>query len=101
MIQSMLYGWVFGIERGEAELHQGAHLRVPQFVQYVLKFVTPLYLIVIFGVFVGSRCPNDRVMKENHVVLASVCFIATVFVFLLILVHIAGRRWERERPLEL
>ena len=97
MFQSVIYGWVFGIQRGEEEMHQGAHLRVPRIVQYVLKFVSPVYLIVIFGVFCWQSMPERvAVMKENHVVLASVCFIATVFVFLLILVHIAGRRWERD-----
>ena len=49
LIQSLIYGWVFGIERGEAELHRGARIRVPHFVQWVLKFVTPLYLLAIFA----------------------------------------------------
>ncbi|MBL9083084.1 MAG: hypothetical protein JNK76_14815, partial [Planctomycetales bacterium] len=51
MFQTILYGWVFGIERGEKELHHGAHLHVPRLVQYILKYVAPAYLLVIFGTF--------------------------------------------------
>lgn len=97
MFQTVVYGWVLGIERGEQELHEGAHIRVPRMVQYVLKYVSPLYLFVIFAVFCWQSLPGRiGVILNDHVVLASTCFIATVFVFLMILVHIAGRRWERE-----
>jgi SNF family Na+-dependent transporter len=48
MVQTVFYGWIYGIERGDEELHRGAHLRVPRIVQYILKYVTPLYLLAIF-----------------------------------------------------
>lgn len=51
MFQTILYGWVFGIDRGEKELRHGAHLHVPRLVQYILKYVAPAYLLVIFGTF--------------------------------------------------
>jgi hypothetical protein len=35
-------------------------------------------------------------IARNRVALSSVAFIATVLVFLLVLVHIAGRRWSAE-----
>ena len=31
LIQSLLYGWAFGIERGATEAHRGAHIRIPHF----------------------------------------------------------------------
>ena len=48
MVQAFMYGWIFGIKKGEIEAHRGAHIRIPRFVQYMLKYVTPLYLLVIF-----------------------------------------------------
>jgi NSS family neurotransmitter:Na+ symporter len=101
MFQTVVYGWVMGIERGEAELHQGAHLRVPRVVQYMLKYVSPVYLFAIFGVFCFQSMPDRiEVIKNDHVVLASLCFIATIFAFLVILVRIAAKRWEREGRLK-
>jgi SNF family Na+-dependent transporter len=97
LVQSILYGWIFGIERGDEELHRGAHMRVPRFVQWVLKFVTPVFLL---GIFAGV-CYKDgpgyvKTLSQGGVPLYSVLFIGVVFVFLLLLVNIAGKRWERE-----
>jgi hypothetical protein len=97
MIQAILYGWVFGTERGEEELHRGAQLRVPRFVQWVLKYVTPLYLLAIFvGICYTSGPSYWATLSQGGVPLYSILFIGTIFVFLLLLVRIAGQRWERE-----
>lgn len=61
MFQAVLYGWIFGIERGERELHEGAHIRVPRFIQYVLKYVAPAYLMIIFATFCWKNLPSHTV----------------------------------------
>lgn len=97
MFQAFIYGWVFGIKRGEIEAHKGAHIRIPRFVQYMLKFVTPVYLVAIFIAFCVLNLPGQiGEIMENSVVLGSVGFLAVILAFLLVLVHIAGRRWEKE-----
>jgi neurotransmitter:Na+ symporter, NSS family len=97
MIQAFLYGWVLGIERGEAEAHEGAHLRIPRFVQYVLKYITPLYLLAIFaGVIYTKAGEYWRTLTTDPVAGMSFGFIVAVLVFLLVTVHIAGRRWRAE-----
>jgi neurotransmitter:Na+ symporter, NSS family len=97
MIQAVLYGWVFGIQRGEEELQRGAHINVPRFVQYILKYVTPLYLFAIFiGICWSSMPKYWETLSAGGVPLYSILFIAAVFAFLLLLVRIAGKRWERE-----
>jgi hypothetical protein len=63
MFQVVLYGWVFGIERGYDELHQGANMRVPRLVQYVLKYVAPAYLLVIFATFCWQSLLNKEEPK--------------------------------------
>ena len=57
LIQAILYGWVLGIERGEQEAHEGAHLRIPRFVQFILKYVSPAFLM---AVLVGSIITDGR-----------------------------------------
>jgi SNF family Na+-dependent transporter len=97
MIQSIMYGWVFGIERGEQELHRGAHIRVPTFIQWILKYVTPVYLLAIFIGTCYTKGPSyAETLSQGGVPLYSVLFIGTIFVFLLLLVHIAGKQWDRE-----
>ncbi len=97
MIQSLLYGWALGIERGEQELHHGAHMRVPHFIQFVLKYVTPVYLLAIFaGICINDGKTYVETLSKGGVPLYSVLLIAGVLVFLLLLVHSAGQRWDRE-----
>jgi SNF family Na+-dependent transporter len=97
MILSVVYGWILGIDRGEASLHEGAHVRVPRFVQYVIKYVAPLYLGGIFVAFCIWNVPGYvESISKSGVAQFTILIMLTVFVFLLILVHIAGRRWDRE-----
>ena len=100
MVQSILYGWAFGIERGDVELHRGAHIRIPRFIQWMLKFVTPVYLLVVFALFCKEKLPGEdgyiKRISQDPVAFQSVLFIATVFTFFLVMIHIAGRRWEKE-----
>lgn len=98
MYQTVLYGWAFGIDRGDAELHQGSHIRIPFAVQFVLKYVSPVYLAAIFLGFAVLNLPGyaDQVMK-NSTARLSIAFAAVVFTFLLLLVNIANRRWSANR----
>jgi NSS family neurotransmitter:Na+ symporter len=180
MFQTVLYGWVLGIDRGEQEMHEGAQLRVPRLVQYVLKYVSPAYLLLIFVTFCWQELPSGPlpvfdtsvglatglgegtvpaalaaeiesnelavpapaiveaksengpwIIRDNEgmpkltlalgekdgeqvlrigtykmgtletivrdsVVRGSAIFIVSILAFMMILVHIAGRRWERE-----
>jgi len=105
--QALLYGWVFGIEKGEAEAHKGAHIRIPRFVQFMLKFVVPVYLVTILVFFCWDKLPSREVdgkykmgyveqIANSPVALSSVIFIGLVLGFLMLLIHIAGRRWAAE-----
>jgi branched-subunit amino acid transport protein AzlD len=107
LIQSVIYGWLFGIERGEREAHIGAHMRIPRFIQYMLKYVVPVYLLTILVAFCWEKLPSrevEGVYKEgyiemiatNRVALLSAVFLGSILMFLLLLVRIAGKRWEAQ-----
>ena len=53
-----LFAWIFGMDKGWAEINRGADIRIPRFYRFVIKYVTPLLL---GWVFVAS-IPN---MKDN------------------------------------
>ena len=65
LVQAIIYGWIFGIERGDREAHVGAHLRIPKVVQYLLKYVAPIYLIVLFAAFCYENLPTRVVAPQN------------------------------------
>jgi SNF family Na+-dependent transporter len=44
----IIFGWIFGIDRGWAEITRGADMRVPSVFRYVIKYVTPSFILVVF-----------------------------------------------------
>jgi SNF family Na+-dependent transporter len=48
-IETVLFVWVFGIEKAWEEIHHGAEMRIPGFYKPIIKYVTPLFLFFILG----------------------------------------------------
>lgn len=48
LAETLLFAWVFGIRRGWEEITIGADIKVPVFFKFVIKFVTPAFLLVVF-----------------------------------------------------
>ena len=46
-IEAVLFAWVFGMERGWREIHRGAEIRVPRLFQWIIRYVTPTYLLIV------------------------------------------------------
>jgi len=96
-VQVILFAWVFGVDRGYEAAKEGAELRIPRLFKFVIKYVAPLYLLVVlFMWFVNNFRDKARAVQENQVAFLSICVILAVLVFLLILIAIAGKRWQVE-----
>lgn len=46
--EAFIFSYVFGIEKGWQEITRGADMKVPQVFKYVIKYVTPAFILVIF-----------------------------------------------------
>lgn len=49
--QVILFAWVLGMRKGMEELERGAEIRVPRLIGFIIKYVSPAYLLIIFAVF--------------------------------------------------
>ena len=47
MIEVILFMWVFKPEKAWASLHEGADIRLPNIVKFVMTYVTPAYLLIM------------------------------------------------------
>lgn len=47
----IVFGWVVGIDKGWQLAHQGAQISIPKPFKFVIKYVTPGFLLVIFVLF--------------------------------------------------
>ncbi|MCX7886484.1 MAG: sodium-dependent transporter, partial [Verrucomicrobiae bacterium] len=98
-IQVILFGWAIGIERGYEEIRRGAEIYIPKFVMYVIKYVSPVYLLVVFVAWLFQNAGTyARRIGSDPIVTASVGFLVLVFVFFLLLVAQSVRRWNQQRP---
>ena len=48
MLETILFSWFLGMDKGWKMIHAGAEMQVPKFFKFVLKYVTPILLILIF-----------------------------------------------------
>jgi len=96
-VQIICFGWVFGIDRGWKELHEGASIRVPPIFKFIMKYVAPTYLIIIFVAFcVQNLGPSMRDAWATTGSRVGILSIVATLVFLLALVRVGERRWRAE-----
>jgi SNF family Na+-dependent transporter len=48
LAETVLFAWVFGITNGWDEINQGADMVVPGIYKYIIKYVTPAMLLIVF-----------------------------------------------------
>jgi NSS family neurotransmitter:Na+ symporter len=68
LVEIVLFAWVFGMERAWEEITRGAQVALPRVFYYVIKYVTPAFLVVIlivwtfqdaFGVLMMEGVPAE------------------------------------------
>ncbi len=96
-IQVILFAWVFGAERGYRFAHEGAELRIPRFFLFTIKYITPAYLLFTLGWWCYSTLPGEiEKLRTQQVPFLAMCMVTVVTVFMLILIHLGGKRWNAE-----
>lgn len=100
MIQIIFFSWVFGAKRGFEAMHEGAHIRVPAFFRFVMKYVTPLYLIVVFvGFCVQNLADSIKAVGKDPEAGYAVAWIALNAVMITAMVWYGRKRWAAlDRP---
>jgi SNF family Na+-dependent transporter len=48
-IQIITFGWVWGVDKGLKEAHEGAIIRIPSFFGPIMKYICPIFLLVVFA----------------------------------------------------
>ncbi len=96
-IETILFAWVFGMDNAWDEIHKGADMRVPRIYKFIIKYITPLFLFFILGIWFWQEWVPIIFMKNvspvNHpYVLTTRVGLLAVFLLLAVMVKIAWRR---------
>ncbi|HET6617035.1 MAG TPA: sodium:calcium symporter, partial [Gemmatimonadota bacterium] len=99
-IEVILFAWVFGIDRGWAEIMKGADIRLPRIFRFLLAWVTPLLMIGIFLAWTWINAPDVVLMRgvadtDRPFVIGARLFMLVSLGVLLYLIRRAWRRHER------
>ena len=46
--EAFIFAWIFGMDRGWEEITRGADMKVPGIFRYIIKYVTPVFILVVF-----------------------------------------------------
>ncbi|HEB53159.1 MAG TPA: sodium:calcium symporter [bacterium] len=57
-VQIIAFGWVFGVDKAIAEAHTGANMRIPAVYRFIIKYVSPLFLLVVIVGFCINNVPG-------------------------------------------
>lgn len=105
-IETVLFAWVFGMEKAWDEIHRGADMRVPRIYKFIIKYITPLFLFFILGMWLWQDWLSVILMKgvsaaDKPFILATRIGLILIFAVLAILVKLAWRKkrlqMERQR----
>lgn len=99
-VEVILFAWVFGMDKAWQEIHHGADMKVPGIYKFVIKYVTPLFLLAILASWLYQEGIPVLLLKgvpqpDRPYVIATRLFLVVIFACLSTLVKVAWNRRKR------
>lgn len=96
-IETVLFVWVFGMDKAWDEIHKGAQMVVPRAYKFIIKYITPLFLFIILGMWLIQEWLPIIMMRnvagaDKPFVFGTRLGLLFIFITLGVLVKIAWRR---------
>jgi NSS family neurotransmitter:Na+ symporter len=99
-IETVLFVWVFGMDSAWKEMHQGAQMTIPKVYKFIIKYITPLFLFIILGMWFVQEWLPIIMMKnvlgpDKPFIFGTRLGLLLIFIILALLVKIA---WRSRQP---
>lgn len=94
LIEIVMFMWVFGGENAWKEINRSSIIKVPRIFYYIMRYVTPAFLILIIGWWGFESLPS-KIQESSVSIWFSRLYLIALFVFLAILAMISVRNGER------
>ena len=92
-VQIICFGWVCGIRKGAAELDQGALIKIPRVFLFIMKYVAPIYLLVILIGFAWQNLPGYiEALSKEQVAVWTMALMGAVLVLLIAMIYVGEKR---------
>ncbi len=90
-IEVVIFMWVFGSENAWKEMNSGGFIKIPRIFYYVMKYITPVFLLVLTILWSYEKLPSVISTGGWNIWFARL-YLVGLFAFLSVLVYIAGRK---------
>ncbi len=93
LFEVIIFFWIFGSDKAWDEIKRGARISLPKVFYYLLKYVTPVFLMVILVAWGYEQLPG--VLSKSGLGV----WITRIFLLLLLLAHFYAVRiaWKKRR----
>ncbi len=93
LFEIIIFFWIFGADKAWEEINRGSHIKIPRVFFYLMKYVTPLFLLVILCVWGYQDLPKHLAMGGTGV------WVARVFLIVLLIAHVVAIRiaWKKRK----
>ncbi len=100
-VEVIVFAWIFGIDKAWDEMHHGAMMRIPRIYKFIIKYITPLFLLLILGFWLAQDGIPVILMKNvdpsvKPFILGTRIALIGIFGVLCVLVKIAWRKRKKE-----
>jgi SNF family Na+-dependent transporter len=97
-LQIILFSWVWGADEGIAFANEGSALAIPRVFRFILKFVSPTYLLVIFLMWCTKELPDrlGQLVQGDGPIRIALALVGTVSALFAVLHVVSVRRWRAQ-----
>jgi len=92
LFEVILFYWIYDAKKAWEEINRGGLIRVPQIYYYIVRYITPLFLLLLLAGFVINNIFGAAGGKTTIVQWIARFYLVALYVFLAILVFIADKR---------
>lgn len=99
LVEVILFSWVFGIEKAWKAMHVGAQLKVPVIFKWIMKYITPAFLIIVLIAWLWQDGMSQLTLAnfsdvDRPYIWYTRFFLIAITLMLGLLIKIASRRWH-------
>lgn len=104
LIEVIVFAWIFGMDKGWQEINKGALIKIPKIYYFIIKYVTPVYLIAILlswtindaiPILLMDNIPAEQIPYRW----AARALMFGIILALLVLIHLAWKKNEKNNSL--
>jgi SNF family Na+-dependent transporter len=101
-VEAILFGWIFGMEKAWTQLHTGSDIKIPKIYQFIIKFITPLFLLLLMGFWAWQEWGTVILMKNVSAENKPYIFATRIglLIFFGLLTYLVRHSWHKRKQKE-